>query len=118
MFQDKASLHRNGLGCFRLRSARVRLDFGLLISGLADINAALEEGAILNRDALRYDIARERAFAADVHSVTGVHVAAHFAEDDNFTGRDVRGYLSIAPHSHTIARKIDGPFYFAINVQR
>ena len=58
---------------------------GFLIgAGLADVDAALEECAILDGNALRGDVAGERAFTADVDAIAGGDIAAYLAEHDNF----------------------------------
>src|SRR5690242_1278336 len=90
----------------------------LLLSGLANVDAALEEGAIFDADALRHDVAGERAFVADVNAVAGRQVAANFAEHNHFAGVDVRGNLAVAADGHAIARKLDRTFDLAIDVQR
>src|ERR1700756_3018662 len=63
---------------------------------LADVDAALEEGAIFDRDALRDHVAGQRAFAPDVDAVAGIDIAAHLAQHHDFAGRDIRRHLAIA----------------------
>src|SRR5208282_63855 len=41
------------------------------LSALADVDSALEEGAVFNRDAGRDDVAGERSVAANVDAVAG-----------------------------------------------
>src|SRR6185312_8710956 len=67
----------------------------LLLSGLANVDAAFEERAIFDADALRHDVAGERTFVADINAVAGRQVAANLAEHNHFTGIDVRGDLAI-----------------------
>ena len=59
---------------------------GVRASRLANVDAALEERAILDRDALRDHVAGQRAFAANVHAVAGVDVAAHLAQHHDLAG--------------------------------
>src|SRR5205807_7346404 len=59
-----------------------------LLPGLANINAALEESAIFNGDALGDHVAGQRAFAADLYPVAGVQVTAHLADDHDLTRAD------------------------------
>ena len=56
------------------------------VAWLADVDAALEEGAVFDGDAGGDDVAGEGAFAADVDAIGGLAVAADFAEDDDFAG--------------------------------
>src|ERR1700744_1269620 len=103
-------LNRNRLRCLArlvVRAAR-----------LADADAALEEGAILDRDTLRDHVAGQRALAADIHTVAGIDVAAHLAEHHDLAGRDVRCYLAIAANGDAVARQIDRPFDLAVDVER
>jgi len=86
--------------------------------GLADVDAAFEEGAVFDADAGRGYVAGEGAFAADVDAVLGVDVAAHFAEDDDFAGGDVGGYLAITAYGDAIAWQVDGAFDFAVDEER
>src|SRR5271154_7102675 len=46
----------------------------------ADVNAALEEGAIANADALCGHIPGQRTFTADVHTVARIDITAHLAK--------------------------------------
>jgi hypothetical protein len=48
-----------------------------LLVGLADVNSALEEGAITNNDAPRHHIPDQKTSAANVHTVAGIHITAH-----------------------------------------
>ena len=96
-----------GRRCSRSRGARLGLDgdSGLLRVGvgdarsrytlfalarLADVDTALEEGAIFDADALCNHIPGQGAFTANVNPVAGIDVAAHLAQNDYFTGRDIR----------------------------
>ena len=68
-----------------LRSERktalcVRCDFLVLDGrglgvGLADVDAALEEGTVFNADAGRGDVTGERAFCTDVDAIRGSDIA-------------------------------------------
>src|SRR5450755_2180797 len=60
-----------------------------LLAGLANVDPTLKEGAFFDADALGDDVAVKRAFAADVEAVAGRHVAADFAEDDDFARGNV-----------------------------
>ena len=87
------------------------------VAGLADVDAALEEGAVFDGDAGGDDVAGERAFAADVDAVGGLAVAADFAENDDLAGADVGGYLAVAADGDAVAREVDGAFDFAVDVE-
>ena len=60
----------------------------LRLSALADIDAALEERAIFNRDARRDNVAGQGAVAADIDAIARGQIAAHRA------GRSVTGVCS------------------------
>ena len=86
-------------------------------TGLADVDAALEEGSVFDGDAGGDDVAGERAFAADVDAVRGLAVAADFAEDDDLAGADVGGYLTVAADGDAVAGEVDGSFDLAVDVE-
>ena len=88
------------------------------LARLADVDAALEEGTILDADALCDHITSQGAFAADVYPVAGIDVAAHLAQNHYFAGRDIRGHLSIATNRNAVARQVDGTLDLAVDVQR
>src|SRR5439155_10889111 len=89
-----------------------------LLAGFADIDAALEESAIFNRNARRYYIASERTVAADIDPVTGREIATNLPEHDDLSRVDVGRYNSIAAYSHAIACQVDGPFHATVDVKR
>ena len=88
-----------------------------LLAGLADVDAALEEGAVLNGDALGNDIAGQGTLVADVHPVAGHQVAAHLAGDYDFASVDVGIDDAVAADGGTVAGQIDGAFHAAVNVE-
>src|SRR5205814_2497273 len=53
-----------------------------------------------------------------VNAVTGVQVAADFAEHDHFASIDVRGDLSVAAYGNAIARQLNRAFNLAVDVER
>ena len=91
---------------------------GISCARLADVDAALEECAILDRDARRDHIASQRTFAADIHTIARLAVSANLAEHNDFASDDVRRNLAIAAYGNAIAGKIDCTFDFAVDVQR
>ena len=88
------------------------------VAGLADVDAALEVGAVLDGDAGGGDVPGEGAFAADVDAVAGMDVAAHLAEHDDFAGGDVGGDLAVAADGDAVAGQADGAFDLAVDVER
>src|SRR5438270_10439476 len=93
--------------CSRL-SRRDRLLFAvrLLLAGLstlADVDTALEVGTIFDGDTGRNYVAGEGAVAANVDSIAGRQVAAHFAENDDLAGIDVGRDYAIPPDGHAVA---------------
>ena len=89
-----------------------------LLAGLADVDATLEERAFFDADALGDDVAVERAFAANVEAVAGRHVAADFAENDDFARGNVGRDYAITSDGDAIAGQVDGAFHAAIDVER
>src|SRR5665213_4251052 len=106
------------LSCYGLggRSSGAALE--VRAARLADVDAALEERAVLDRDACRDDVAGERAFAANVHAIARLAVAAYLAQHNDLAGNDVRRDLAITANRHAVARQIDGAFDLSIDVQR
>ena len=88
------------------------------VAWLADVDAALEEGAVFDGDAGGDDVAGEGAFAADVDAIGGLAVAADFTENDDLAGADVGGYLAVAADGDAVAGEVDGAFDFAVDVER
>jgi hypothetical protein len=87
------------------------------VAWLADVDAALEEGAVFDGDAGGDDVAGEGTFAADVDAVGGLAVAADFAENDDLASADVGGYLAVAADGDAVAGEIDGAFDFTVDVK-
>jgi len=79
-----------GFGRFR-RPCGCRLGIGLL-----DVDAALEEGAILDADACRGYVAGQGALGANVNPVGGGDIAAYLAQNDDFAGGDGGCDLAVA----------------------
>src|SRR5208282_1519234 len=65
---------------FRRRTRSALRNFFCLRPRFADVDAALEEGAVFNRDARRHHVPGQRTVTADITTVAGGQVAAHFAE--------------------------------------
>jgi len=74
---------------------------------LADIDAALEEGAVFDGDTRRDNIAGQRTIAADIDAITRSQIAAHLAQHDDLARINVGSDHSVAAHRHPIAGKID-----------
>src|SRR5512141_256431 len=70
-----SNLRASGALLFAL-VVRHRFDF---LAGLADIDTALEESTVFDADALGDNIAGQRTFIANVDTVGGGKIAAHFA---------------------------------------
>jgi len=106
-------------GCRFVGRDRLLFAVGFLLSllaALADVDSALEEGAVFDRDARGDHVAGQRTVAADIDAVAGGQISANFAEDDDLPGIDVGGYHAVAANRNAIAGKIDGPFYSAIDI--
>jgi hypothetical protein len=87
------------------------------VAWLADVDAALEEGAVFDGDAGGDDVAGEGAFAADVDAIGGLAVAADFTENDDLAGADVGRYLAVAADGDAVAGEVDGAFDFTVDVE-
>ena len=90
----------------------------IFLFGIAHFDAALEDRAFFDADAMRDHIAREQAFAADVQPVRTVDVALHLAHDYDFFGGDVRRDVSVAADGDAIVGKVDGAFDASVNEKR
>jgi hypothetical protein len=84
----------------------------------ADVNAALEEGAIANADALCGHIPGQRTFTADVHTVAGIDITAYFAKNHHFPGSDIRRHLGIPTNRDPTVRRVDRTLDVAVDIQR
>src|SRR5436190_18653422 len=87
------------------------------VLGGADLNASLQEGSVLNADALGNDISGQRAFAADIQAIDALDVAGYLAHDHHFAGADIGGDDTVAPHGDAVVGKIDGAFDLAIDIE-
>src|ERR1700678_1837064 len=94
------------------------VDSVLGIARFTDVDAALEECAVFDGDARGGYVAGERAFAADVYAVAGMHVAAHLAQHDYLARRDVGRDLAVAADGDAVARKVDRAFHLAVYIER
>ena len=70
----------------------------------ADVDAALEEGAFANADALCSHIPGQRSFTADVHTIAGIDITPHFAKNNHFTGSDIRRHVCIPANRDSAVR--------------
>src|SRR5581483_3122669 len=103
----------------RFASFAVRLAVVVgVLAGLTDVDAALEERAVFNRNALGDDVAGQRAFGADIHAIAGLQVTAHFAEHHDFARGDVGVHDAVASDGDAVAGQIDGTFDATIDVKR
>ena len=84
----------------------------------SDVDAALEEGAVLDADARRGHVAGQSAFGADVDPVGGGDIAAHLAQNDDFAGGDAGGDLAVAAHGDAVAGQGDAALDLAVDKQR
>ena len=87
------------------------------VAWLADVDAALEEGAVFDGDASGDDVAGEGTFRPDVDAIGSLAVAADFAENDDLAGADVGGYLAVAANGDAVAGEVDGAFDFTVDVE-
>jgi len=101
------------LGCFLHNRNRRGLAFGLL-----DVDAALEESAILDADARGRDIAGQSALGANVHAIRGRDIAAHLAQDHNLAGGDAGGDLAVSAYGYAVTGQIDAALDLAVDKQR
>ena len=86
----------------------IRLLLLLRLAAFADVDAALEERTIFNRDACRNDVARQGTIAADVDAIARRQIPAHFSQHHDFTRINVRRHDSVAANRDSISRQIDG----------
>ena len=91
---------------------------GRLGIGLADVDSALEEGAILDADASRRYVAGESTLGANVDAVSGVDVALELSKHDDFTSADAGGHLAVLTHRDAIAGDGDAAFDLSVDKER
>ena len=70
--------------------------FILSLGRLANVDPALEVGALVDRDAPCGNIPGQRTFTADVNTVGGIDIPAYPAQNHHFTGRDIRRHQRCA----------------------
>ncbi len=75
---------RNALRIFGLR-----LDLRAGRASFADVDTALEEGAIFDRNACSHNVSGQGTVAADVNPIAGRQISAYFAENDDFTSANI-----------------------------
>jgi len=83
--------------------------FLVFLFGVAHFDAALQDRALFDADAVRDHVAGEYAFAAHVQSIGALDVALHLAHDDDFIGRDVGRDDSVAADRDAIVGKLIVP---------
>src|SRR5579863_10517083 len=84
----------------------------------ADLDAALEHGAIFHADANRRNVALHHALAANIHAVAAFDVPGNLAHNHNFTGGNVGLHGAVASDGHSVLRQRDRAFDAAIDVER
>src|SRR5205814_7082197 len=89
-----------------------------LVFGFLEIDAALEERAIFNAQAVRYHITGQSTFCTDVNAVADRHVAVKLSHHDDFLGIDVGGNGSVPSDGHPVIGKIDAALNAAVDVKR
>src|SRR5580693_7887242 len=112
--ESMISLHSDGFG--RLRRCRGSRSI-LLRVRLADIDAALEKGAIFNADASRGHIAGQRALGPDIHAIARGDVAAHLAQDHDLAGSDAGRHLAVAPYGNAVSGQVDTAVDLAVDIK-
>ena len=99
------------MGCHGGRLGVVFLVF------FAQVDAAFQERAFFDGEALGVDIAGNGAIAADVDAVAYDQVAFDFAHDYDFTGGDCRHDHAVAAYGDAAFGHIDGAFDAAVHVE-
>ena len=109
--------HEKRFGRFQRMCGQVYEDnrFG---PGLADVEAALQERAILDADTGSGHHAGHSAFSADVHTTGCSEVAVNSAHDNDIAGDDAGGYLAVAAHGDAGDGEVDVAFHAALDKQR
>ena len=89
----------------------------LAFSRFLDVDDALEEGAVFNADAGRGYVAGQGTLGADVDAIGSRDIALDLAEHDDLTGIDRGIDLPVFADGETVARKVDGAFDLAVNIE-
>jgi len=106
-----------GYGRFGL-SLCMLLSLRLVVLDRTHLHAALQNGSILNADALGDHVAGQCSLASDVQTVGALNVALHLAQDHNFAGADVGGDAAVASDGDAVLGKIDGALDAPIDIER
>ena len=104
-------------GLAGLDDRRCRAAGGLGV-GLADVDSALEEGAVFDADASRSHVTGQSAFRTNINTIGRGDVPTNLAEDDDLAGSDVGRDLAIATDGDAIAGQVDAAFDLSIDKQR
>ena len=89
----------------------------VLFAFVADLDSALERGAIFDADAHGGDVAVHRAFGSDVNAIAALDVASYFAHDHNFAGLDAGIDFAVAADSDSAFRHGDLAFDASVDVE-
>ena len=111
-----------GVLAVRAAALGVGRDFLVLNSrrlpvGLANVDAALEERAVLDADARCGNIAGQSAFRTDVNAIGGCDVALQLAEYHDLARADARIDHAVFADRHTIPGDIDAALDLSIDEQ-
>src|ERR1017187_9726122 len=85
---------------------------------LANINATLEESAVLDADAGGGHVAGQGTLGANIGASCVANVALHLAQNHDFAGGDASGHLTVGGHSEAVAGKVNAALDLAVYEQR
>src|SRR5208337_2482429 len=89
----------------------------VLFAFAADLNSALERGAVFHADAHGGNVAVDCAFGADIHAIAALDVAIHFAHDHDFAGLNAGVDLAVAADGDSALGHGDFAFDAAVDVE-
>jgi len=84
---------------------------------LTNVDAAFEICTILDKNALRNDIARKHSGLPQLDTVFTVDIAVDSTVNHNFLGSDVRADASIWTNGEVVIVQLNAAFYLSVNVQ-
>lgn len=85
--------------------------------GTDDVDAAFEEGAILDDNTDGFDVADELGVFADLDAFGGFDVAVDGAEDDDFLGTDAGLEFAVGSDGEAVFEDFDRAIDFAVDIK-
>src|SRR5215469_8419782 len=90
----------------------------MLLAFAADLNSALERGAVFHADAHGRNVSGDRTFGTHIDAIAALDVAVDFTHHDDFFGLNAGVDLAVAADGHAALGHDDLAFNPAIDIER